>query len=793
MRHRCGVNTKVVQQIERREHQGIRQYLELGTAAVLIGLSVSAGAIQSPSNAAPVHRRTAQNKAVPSAEQPSKTAGDPDLASLQDALKNPELMVEFGRLVEKLQKGVQYPAARNQSRILARLPASTVFFVAFPNYGEPAHQALQIFDQELKDSAQLRDFLHKNNLDAMQPQVENGIEKFYEFSQFLGDEVVITGKLQGKEPTGVLVAEVKKPGLREFLEKLNDEVFTSKSDRLRIFNPQQLAAAGEQDASQAPAVLVRSDFVGIGLNVSALREFNSQIEQGGPAFTSNALGQRLAQAYQQRGVNSLVGLDLHRLIGLIPLSKPQDRIMLEKTGFADVNYLVTENTMSAEKSANTGEVTFNGPRRGIASWIAAPAPLGGLDFVSTHAAMAGDVMLKSPAQIFDDLRDIMGEAAFANLPQMEAQFKVNLKRDVLGKLNGEIAFEIKSPPIPPQAMPPSTFVGAAAPSPNPGAFKFILRVSDPDGLRQTLTRLLATAPVQGGQREEDGVIFHTVTLPGPAGPPTEINYFFLDGYLVIASDRATAREALRVHRGGDSLAKSSQLRDSLVSGQPREASMIFYQNAGQMLGAMMGQLPPELRQLIPVSGAIAAKPTVFSVYADECVLRGVTTSNMQADISVPLIVAAIAIPNLLRSRVAANESAAAAGVRVVNTAQVTYSASYPAKGYARDLASLGPGSGGDCAGSNATEEHACLLDATLANAGCTAGKWCEKSGYKFSVRGVCMQAQCLNYTVTATPVNANTGGKSFCSTSDAVVRSHSGAPLTAPLTVTECGTWTPVR
>lgn len=790
MRHRCGVNTEAVRETKRREQAGVWQCLRLGAAAVLIFLSVSAEAIQNPPIGSPPDRgRSAQSKPVPAAEKPmTAKAGDP-ANWLQDAVKNPELMAEVKHLIEKLQKGIPYPAARNQSRILERLPESTVFYVALPNYGETAHQAAQIFQQEMKESPQLRDFLQKNKLDTMEPQIENGMQRFYELSQFLGDEVVIAGKLQGQEPTGVMVAEIRKPGLREFLERFNNEVITSKSDRLRIFDPQQLAAASEKDASQGPVVLVRPDFVALGLSVAALREFNSQIDQGGPRFTSNPLGRRLAQSYQT-GTNTVLGLDLHKLVNLIPVTKPQDRIMLEKTGFADVKYLVSESTMSASGSANRGEVVFNGPRHGMASWIAAPRPMGGLDFVSANAASAGDVMLKSPAQIFDDLRDIMGDAAFASLPQMEAQLNVNLKRDLLSKLGGELAFEMQPMALPAPAQ--STAYRAAAAPPKPGPFKVILRASDPVGLQQTLTRILAAAPVKSGQREENGVTFHTLTFPSPTDPPTEINYFFMDGYLVIASDRATAREAVRSHRSGDSLAKSSRLRDSLTAGQSLDASMMFYQDAGQMLGPMMAQLPPEIRDLVPMSWLIDIKPTVLSVYADDSALRGVTNSNVQANPSVALIAAAIAIPNLMRPRTAANESTAAADVRTVNTAQVTYSVTYPGKGFATNLAALGPGAGGKCAG-KATDEHACLLDDVLANTSCTSGKWCEKSGYKFSMRGVCLQAQCLNYVVTATPAASSAGAKSFCSTSDAVVRSHSGASLESPLSVAECRNWAPVR
>ena len=58
-------------------------------------------------------------------------------------------------------------------------------------------------------------------------------------------------------------------------------------------------------------------------------------------------------------------------------------------------------------------------------------------------------------------------------------------------------------------------------------------------------------------------------------------------------------------------------------------------------------------------------------------------------VAIILIIAAIAIPNLLRARMAANESSAVASIRTINTAQVTYNSTYPTIGYRGDPASLG--------------------------------------------------------------------------------------------------------
>jgi len=162
-------------------------------------------------------------------------------------------------------------------------------------------------------------------------------------------------------------------------------------------------------------------------------------------------------------------------------------------------------------------------------------------------------------------------------------------------------------------------------------------------------------------------------------------------------------------------------------------------------------------------------------------------------ISTILIIAAIAIPNLLRSKISANESAAASTVRTINTSQVSYSTTYPEHGYARDLATLGPGPSGSCNGEG-TAEHACLLDNILAGTQCTAGQWSSKAGYKYNVSAVCDSGGlCSSYVITATPIIfGSTGRKSFCATSDAVVRFRYDEPRSTPLTADECAEWPPI-
>lgn len=134
-------------------------------------------------------------------------------------------------------------------------------------------------------------------------------------------------------------------------------------------------------------------------------------------------------------------------------------------------------------------------------------------------------------------------------------------------------------------------------------------------------------------------------------------------------------------------------------------------------------------------------------------------------VAIILIIAAIAIPNLLRARIAANEASAVSALRTINTAEITYNSTYPNSGYATALTDLG-GTAAQCAAP--APANACLIDNILAQAAAAPGK----SGYVFTAVGGGAQGGVnTNYYATAIPITVNqTGIRSFCSLEDAVVR-----------------------
>ena len=147
--------------------------------------------------------------------------------------------------------------------------------------------------------------------------------------------------------------------------------------------------------------------------------------------------------------------------------------------------------------------------------------------------------------------------------------------------------------------------------------------------------------------------------------------------------------------------------------------------------------------------------------------KGFSLIELLIVVAIILIIAAIAIPNLLRARMAANESSAAASIRTVTTGQVTYQTAYPTVGYSVDLKSLGGALGAACT-PNSTS--ACLIDSVLSNNGNPAAT--GKSGYSFtSGAGTKVGSVNIGYTILAKPLAMNqTGIKAFCAEEDAVVR-----------------------
>jgi type IV pilus assembly protein PilA len=699
----------------------------------------------------------------------------PDQSAEVQALEKlgltPPVLEEISKLFRKFQSTVQYPPARSESRLMGIQPDSTVAYVAVPNYGEVADQALQIFRQDLKESAVLREWWQRGNMAATGPMLEVAVEKFSEFSEYLGNEIAIAGSVEGHDPKLLIAAEIRKAGLKEFLAQIVKQ-YSGQTTPVRILDAKEFAEAKETSAGKNLTVLVRPDYMAASLDLATLRSFNARLDRKDPGFSSTPFGQRIAQAYQGR-VTILEAVDLQEILTLIPITTEKERTTLERTGLVDLKYWISRRLSIEGKSVSEGEVSFTRPRRGVMAWLASPAALESLDFISPSPVAVVSLKLKNPAEIYDDVRTLSMASnpnSFAMVDAFEHSLNISVRNDLLGQLGGEITGELVSY------------------SQRQAVWKSVLSVKDSAKLQQSLNTLLSAVTGPPAMSEADGIPYYTLPIPS-AKPPMEIDYAFVDGYLVSGSSREVVAEAVRLHKNGAALAKTERFRAAMPPGHGTEFSALLYEDPIAVWALNARKTAPDMTKLLSqLSGQ--GPPVVACAYGEEKVIRATSTSPA-IDASVFLIAAAVAIPNLLRSRITANEASAVGSLRTVNTAQVTYFGIYPDRGFAPDLATLGPAPDGDVKGS---AEHANLLSPPLAGLSCKAGKWCDKSGYRFRVSGVCKQQVCGDYVSLAVPVRPETGNRNFCSTSDAVIRFKSGVlPQDTQLSVKECQAWAPLE
>lgn len=429
------------------------------------------------------------------------------------------------------------------------------------------------------------------------PQIENSVQKFYEFSQYLGDEIVVSAT-PGKAGLSAVVifAEIKKPGLKTFLEQTMQQFAEGRNRTARVLDQRDLATARDTPG-QEPAVLVRPDFVIGAADVATLRSFSAHLDRQSNAFATTAFGRRIAEAYSA-GTTIVAAADLQKIIGQIPIPSEQSQ-PFRRTGFADMKYFVWSHTGVAGRAASESALSFTGPRHGVASWLESPRELGGLDFVSPGAMIASSVALKNLAQVFDDVRELAtasNPTAFAMIDQMQQGMGINLRDDLFSHLSGEITLEVEK----------------AQPDP---VWNAILRVNNLDKLQQTLSKLLAMAPVKSKQVDQGGITYHNFRIPS-ANKTVEISYAFADGYLLIGSGQKTIADGIRVHRTGESLGKSKRFLSAMPPGHSSQASGLFYEDPVAVSAMRMGQLPPE------IAGSFShlfgqTTPAVIAAYGDE--------------------------------------------------------------------------------------------------------------------------------------------------------------------------------
>jgi type IV pilus assembly protein PilA len=167
--------------------------------------------------------------------------------------------------------------------------------------------------------------------------------------------------------------------------------------------------------------------------------------------------------------------------------------------------------------------------------------------------------------------------------------------------------------------------------------------------------------------------------------------------------------------------------------------------------------------------------------------KGFSLIELLIVVAIILIIAAIAIPNLMRARMAANDSSAAASIRSINTAEVGYFSAYPTIGFPAAMPALGGAA--PCVPAPA---NACLIDSNLSLNGTPPGS--GKSGYNFNAAGAASAGSLINnqFLATATPFSTTTGTRAYCSIEDAVLRLQAPGTITLVASYNACAALNPM-
>jgi hypothetical protein len=252
---------------------------------------------------------------------------------------------------------------------------------------------------------------------------------------------------------------------------------------------------------------------------------------------------------------------------------------------------------------------FNGPRHGVASWLAAPAPVGSLDYVSANAGAAVSFVAKKPALMLDDLFSTIGasDPNFSqNLTQANAELGLDIRNDLVSALGGEMTLALDGPVLP-------------TPS-----WKAIIEVNNSGSLQLAMEKLVQAVNretqksnrpgVTLNQEQVGGRTFYTVRSE-TVGLSTEYDYTFADGYMIVAPSRALILAALQTHANDTSLARSASFRALLPSDNQANFSAMIYQNLSPILKPLTSQLNSGqlavLQQL-----AADSKPSVMCAYGE---------------------------------------------------------------------------------------------------------------------------------------------------------------------------------
>lgn len=491
---------------------------------------------------------------------------------------------------------------RHSTELLDAMPEGTVFYAALPNSSANLRRFVELVTERLDQSPELQRWwrAQSDQLAARgEPSFDEMLEALERLSDSLGEEVVVA-----------LVQSERGPTLPMLVSKLEDEtelravVDAEIGERVRAHGG-SFPGVGDRPALQAAAgerrfhVAAVDGLVLAGPSAPALLGVAERFGGAASGFAGSDFHRSLADEYR-RGTETLIAFDLETLVeqGARPRIGGVAGPVLEAAGLTGLEHFILR---SDEDDLGTAVLSFSEDRRGLASWIAEPGPMGSLEFVSARATIALSAVLKDPEAMLRDLRDVGGLEDFAaKMEAFRAETGVDLFSDVAAPLGGEITVALDGPLFPTPA------------------WKVVLETYDPVRLQQTIERLVGRFNEWSAEQAAGSSVhfapLELVTTEGASGPrhalrmeglPTEVHYAFEDGYLVATGAAHRLESALSDRELGTTILSAESFTGTLPKDGRQHFSLVAWQNLGPALGLVLqglGQaaLPPG--QSLPAGG-----------------------------------------------------------------------------------------------------------------------------------------------------------------------------------------------
>jgi hypothetical protein len=506
----------------------------------------------------------------------SKVPIQNEIAWSRHSAKYLALLGDFA-LLQKQIEAIPGPGLRYSSDLLPYVPDHTAVYAAIPNLAATLGEASQLFQDRLEQSPALRSWW-KEQQHGKGPKLSDVVGQLQSFSSYLGDEIVFAVAKDGANYSSpVVLAKVRRPGLEGFLKAEMKRLNTDGTQPALQMVRDPWAA--NSSTGRPFLVYVKNDFFVASPDIAELRSTVARLQQSSAShFSETPLYQQVVHSYQQ-GAGWLLCADMEQIVAQ-HVQEGSNKPL--PAGIGDVRYLMMERREVGSKTENRAALTFSAERRGIASWLAAPAPMGALEFVSPDANMVNAAVTKNPRSIVEDMLGMAGshDTDFAQeLAKFEAKTGVSVLDDITAPLGGEIAF---------------AFDGPVLPTPR---WKVIVEVYDPARMQLTVGKLVESfnrevhpsdGSMQLAQQKSGSQTYYTIR--NSKKPDFEIDYTYVDSYLIAGPDIATLSRAIRDHQSGNTLTHSQTFQALLPSDGYTNFSAIFYHNIGPVVGPLVDQI-----------------------------------------------------------------------------------------------------------------------------------------------------------------------------------------------------------